>query len=84
MQELLTSLAGTAYEEWVFPSENGDEPLTKDALYTFWIKVHNATFDQTIERVTRAIKQKRDPTAEPLRSCQLTSQPVMHLDLTWF
>ena len=38
-RELLDALAGTASGEWVFPAENGDEPLTKHALYSFWLRV---------------------------------------------
>ena len=37
-RELLDGLAETASGKWVFPGENGDEPLTKHALYWFWIK----------------------------------------------
>ena len=37
-RDLLDSLVGTASGEWVFPGENGDEPLTKHALYKLWIR----------------------------------------------
>ena len=37
----LDSLAGTASEAWVFPGENGYEPLTKHALYKFWIRARD-------------------------------------------
>ena len=38
---MLDSLSDTASSEWVFPRENGDEPLTKNALYWFWLKVRD-------------------------------------------
>ena len=41
-RELLDGLAETMCGEWVFPSENGDEPLTKGDLYSFWIKARDA------------------------------------------
>ena len=37
-RELLDSLAGPASGEWVFPGDNGDEPLTIHALYKLWTK----------------------------------------------
>ena len=40
-RELLESLADVASGEWVFPGENGDEPLTKHALYQLWIKARD-------------------------------------------
>ena len=41
-RELLDSLADTASGEWVFPGENGDELLTKHALYKLWIRARDA------------------------------------------
>ena len=41
-RELLHGLAETTFGEWVFPRENGDEPLTKNDLYSFWIKARDA------------------------------------------
>ena len=38
---LLESLADAASGEWVFPGEDGDEPLTKNALYWFWTKARD-------------------------------------------
>ena len=40
-RELLDSLADSASGEWMFPSEKGDEPLTKHALYSFWFKARD-------------------------------------------
>ena len=40
-RKLLDSLADTASGEWVFPGENGDESLTKNALYWFWTKARD-------------------------------------------
>ena len=40
-RELLASLAETASGEWVFPGKDGDEPLTKDDLYSFWLKARD-------------------------------------------
>ena len=40
-RKLLDSLADTASGEWVFPCENGDESLTKNALYWFWTKARD-------------------------------------------
>ncbi len=36
-RELRDSLPDTASGEWVFPGKSGNEPLTKHALYWFWI-----------------------------------------------
>ena len=41
-RELLDGLAETASGDWVFPGKNGDEPLTKGDLYSFWIKARDA------------------------------------------
>ncbi len=41
VRELLDRLAESASGEWVFPGENGDEPLTEQALYSFWIKTRD-------------------------------------------
>ena len=41
-RELLDGLAETASEEWVFPGEKADEPLTARALYGFWLKARDA------------------------------------------
>ena len=40
-RELLDSLADAASGEWVFPGENGDEPLTKHVLYKLWIRARD-------------------------------------------
>ena len=40
-RELLDNLADSASGEWNFPSEKGDEPLTKHALYSFWLKARD-------------------------------------------
>lgn len=40
-RKLLDGLADSASGEWVFPDENGDEPLGKDVLYWFWTKAHD-------------------------------------------
>ena len=40
--ELLEGLAEPVRGERVFPGKNGDEPLTKDELYSFWIKARDA------------------------------------------
>ena len=39
---LLNSPAETAFGQWVFPGENGDEPLTEGALYRYWTKARDA------------------------------------------
>ena len=39
---LLNGLAETAFGQWVFPGENGDEPLTEGALYWYWTKARDA------------------------------------------
>ena len=41
-RKLLDRLADSASGEWVFPGENGDEPLTKHALYKLWIRARDA------------------------------------------
>ncbi|MDE0407845.1 MAG: site-specific integrase, partial [Alphaproteobacteria bacterium] len=41
-RELLAGLAGSASGEWVFPGDDGDEPLDKNTLYKFWITVRDA------------------------------------------
>ena len=41
-RELLDGFAETMCGEWVLPSENGEQPLTKDALYSFWITTRDA------------------------------------------
>ena len=41
-RSLLDCHAGTASGEWVFPEEGGDEPLSENALYWFWIKARHA------------------------------------------
>ena len=38
---LLNGLAVTAFGQWVFPGENGDEPLTEGALYWYWTKARD-------------------------------------------
>ena len=38
---LLDGLAEMASGEWVFPGKGGDEPLTKDDLYSFWLKARD-------------------------------------------
>ena len=40
-RELLNSLAESASGEWVFPGEDGDEPLTNHALYKLWLKARD-------------------------------------------
>ena len=37
-RKLLDGLADSASEEWVFPDESGEGPLTDGALYWFWTK----------------------------------------------
>ena len=41
-RELLAGLADSASGEWVFPGKSGDEPLSENALYWFWIKTRDA------------------------------------------
>ncbi len=41
-RELLHGLARTAFGEWVFPGEKGDEPLSTDYLWRFWTKARDA------------------------------------------
>ena len=41
-RELLAGLAETATGEWVFPGENGDEPLDKNDLWKFWTTTRDA------------------------------------------
>ena len=38
---LLDGLAEMVSGEWVFPGKGGDEPLTKDDLYSFWLKARD-------------------------------------------
>ena len=40
-RESLNGLPGTAFREWGFPGESGDEPLDKNTLYWFWTKARD-------------------------------------------
>ena len=42
-RDLPASLADTASGEWVLPGKGGDEQLTKDNLYSFWLNARNTT-----------------------------------------
>ncbi|MCY4420130.1 MAG: tyrosine-type recombinase/integrase, partial [Gammaproteobacteria bacterium] len=41
-RELLHGLAETASGEWVFPGGKGNEPLSTDDLWRFWVKARDA------------------------------------------
>ena len=41
-RELLNGMAETASEEWVFPGDKGNEPLSTGDFWRFWIKARDA------------------------------------------
>ena len=90
-QEMLDGPADTASGEWVFPGEDGDEPLTKSALYWFWTKARDmagSVADARLHDLRHAHASHAVINGESLRvagrllghRCTNTTNRYVHLD----